>query len=73
MDEQLVRKAKRYASKQNRSLSGLITDFLQKQTSLPGNNQAQKNPFLEVAGVLDYEAVNNKKDDRTQYLLSKHD
>lgn len=72
MDEQLVKKAKRYASRQNKSLSGMITDWLEKQTSISGN-KVQKNPFLEVSGILDYEAIKESKDNRTQYLLSKHD
>ena len=73
MDEQLVKKAKQYASRQNKSLSGMITDLLQKQTALIDGKQQRKNPFLELAGILDYEALKNSKDDRTQYLLSKHD
>ena len=73
LDQEIIEKAKHYASEKKISLSRIVENYLNSLTSDKENNDIQISPFVKslsskvnIAGDYDY------KKDRAEYLENKH-
>ena len=74
VEESLINQAKALASKSGRSLSSIISEFL--QSLIDQNNRKQPGPDCPVvsrlAGILDMPADYDYKEDYRNHLMQKH-
>ena len=77
LDEQIIARAKKFASKNNQSLSSLVENYFQSLISTSINNVSERNKLKapitnSLRGVAKKLIIKNNKDFVTQELLKKY-
>ncbi|MFV8333553.1 DUF6364 family protein [Flavobacterium sp. GSP14] len=73
LDQEIIEKAKHYASEKKLSLSRIIENYLNSLTSDKTNNDIQISPFVKsLSSGIKIPADYNYKKDRTDYLEQKY-
>lgn len=73
LNQEVIEKAKQYASEKKLSLSRLIENYLNSLTSDKPNNDLQISPFVKsLSSGIKIPADYNYKKDRADYLEQKH-
>ncbi len=73
LDQEIIEKAKQYASEKKLSLSRLIENYLNSLTSDKSNDDLQISPFVKsLSSGISIPADYDYKKDRADYLEQKH-
>lgn len=73
LDQEIIEKAKHYASEKKISLSRIIENYLNSLTSDETNNDIQISPFVKsLSSGIKIPADYDYKKDRADYLEQKH-
>jgi len=73
LNQEVIEKAKQYASEKKLSLSRLVENYLNSLTSDKPNNDLQISPFVKsLSSGIKIPADYDYKKDRTDYLEQKH-
>lgn len=72
VDRQVVQKAKRYARKQNKSLSQLVTNYLKHVTAEESDGPDIDPVVLEIADEIPLDRVPASGDPKYRYLKDKY-
>ncbi len=73
LDQEIIEKAKHYASEKKISLSRIIENYLNSLTSDKTNNEIQISPFVKsLSSGIKIPADYDYKKDRADYLEQKH-
>ena len=73
LDQEIIEKAKHYASEKKLSLSRIIENYLNSLTSDKTNNDIQISPFVKsLSSGISIPADYNYKKDRADYLEQKY-
>lgn len=73
LDQEIIEKAKQYASEKKLSLSRLIENYLNSLTSDKSNDDLQISPFVKsLSSGIKIPADYDYKKDRADYLEQKH-
>ncbi|WP_396169727.1 DUF6364 family protein [Flavobacterium sp.] len=73
LDQEIIEKAKHYASEKKLSLSRIIENYLNSLTSDKTNNDIQISPFVKsLSSGIKIPADYDYKKDRADYLEQKH-
>ncbi len=72
VDKQVVRRAKRYAQGQKKSLSELVTTYLDFISSRAAEAPEIDPEVLELSGNIPMDKIPDIKDPKYQYLKEKH-
>jgi len=73
LDQEIIEKAKHYASEKKLSLSRIIENYLNSLTSDQTNNDIQISPFVKsLSSGIKIPADYDYKKDRADYLEQKH-
>ena len=72
VDRQVVQKAKRYARKQNKSLSQLVTNYLRHVTAEDSDASDIDPVVLEIADEIPVDRLPRHDDARYRYLRDKY-
>ncbi|MFV8364160.1 DUF6364 family protein [Flavobacterium sp. ZT3P35] len=73
LDQEIIKKAKHYASEKKLSLSRIIENYLNSLTSDKTNNDIQISPFVKsLSSGIKVPADYDYKKDRADYLEQKH-
>ncbi len=72
VDRQVVQKAKRYARKQNKSLSQLVTNYLRHVTSEDPDTSDIDPAVLEIADEIRVDRLPRHDDLKYRYLRDKY-
>ena len=73
LDQEIIEKAKHYASEKKLSLSRLIENYLNSLTSDKPNNDLQISPFVKsLSSAIKIPADYDYKKDRADYLEQKY-
>lgn len=73
LDQEIIEKAKNYASEKKISLSRLIENYFNSLTSDQSNNDLQISPFVKsLSSGVKIPADYDYKKDRADYLEQKH-
>ena len=73
LDQEIIEKAKHYASEKKISLSRIIENYLNSSTSDKTNNEIQISPFVKsLSSGIKIPADYDYKKDRADYLEQKH-
>ncbi len=73
LDQEIIEKAKHYASEKKLSLSRIIENYLNSLTSEKTNNDIQISPFVKSLSTgISIPADNDYKKDRAAYLDQKY-
>ena len=73
LDQEIIEKAKHYASEKKLSLSRIIENYLNSLTSDKTNNDIQISPFVKsLSSGIKVPADYDYKKDRTDYLEQKY-
>jgi hypothetical protein len=73
LDQEIIEKAKHYASEKKLSLSRIIENYLNSLTSDKTNNDIQISPFVKsLSSGIKIPADYDYKKDRTDYLEQKY-
>ena len=73
LDQEIIEKAKHYASEKKLSLSRIIENYLNSLTSDKTNNDIQISPFVKsLSSGIKVPADYDYKKERTDYLEQKH-
>ena len=73
LDQEIIEKAKHYASEKKLSLSRIIENYLNSLTSDKTNNEIQISPFVKsLSSGIKIPADYDYKKDRADYLEQKH-
>jgi hypothetical protein len=72
VDRQVVQKAKRYARKQNKSLSQLVTNYLRHVTSEDSGTSDIDPVVLEIADEIRLDRLPRDDDPKYRYLRDKY-
>ena len=73
LDQEIIEKAKHYASEKKISLSRIIENYLNSLTSDKTNNEIQISPFVKSLSIgIKIPADYDHKKDRADYLEQKH-
>lgn len=73
LDQEIIEKAKQYASEKKVSLSRIIENYLNSLTSDKTNNDIQISPFVKsLSSGIKIPADYDYKKDRADYLVQKY-
>ncbi|OAZ05307.1 hypothetical protein FLB_02670 [Flavobacterium succinicans] len=73
LDQEIIEKAKHYASEKKISLSRIVENYLNSLTSDKENNHIQISPFVKsLSSGIEIPADYDYKKDRADYLEQKH-
>jgi hypothetical protein len=73
LNQDVIEKAKRYASEEKLSLSRLIENYLNALTSVPANNQIEISDFVKsLSSNINLPADYDYKKERANHLDNKH-
>ena len=73
LDQEIIEKAKHYASEKKISLSRIIENYLNSLTSDKTNNEIQISPFVKsLSSGIEIPADYDYKKDRADYLEQKY-
>jgi hypothetical protein len=73
LDQEIIEKAKHYASEKKLSLSRIIENYLNSLTSDKTNNDIQISPFVKsLSSGIKIPADYDYKKDRADYLVQKY-
>lgn len=73
LDQEIIEKAKQYASEKKISLSRIVENYLNSLTSDKTNNDIQISPFVKsLSSGIEIPADYDYKKDRAEYLEQKH-
>ncbi|CAM3024194.1 hypothetical protein SAMN05444143_11915 [Flavobacterium succinicans] len=73
LDQEIIEKAKHYASEKKISLSRIVENYLNSLTSDKENNDIQISPFVKsLSSGIEIPADYDYKKDRADYLEQKH-
>lgn len=73
LDQEIIEKAKHYASKKKISLSRIVENYLNSLTSDKENNDIQISPFVKsLSSGIEIPADYDYKKDRADYLEQKY-
>lgn len=73
LNQDVIEKAKRYASEEKLSLSRLIENYLNALTSVPANNQIEISDFVKsLSNNINLPADYDYKKERANHLDNKH-
>ncbi len=72
VDKQVIRKAKRYAKGQRKSLSELVTTYLDFISSQPSETLDIDPEVLEASGQIPLDKIPDLKDPKYRYLKEKY-
>ena len=73
LDQEIIEKAKQYASEKKISLSRIVENYLNSLTSDKTKNDIRISPFVEsLSSGIEIPADYDYKKDRTEYLEQKH-
>lgn len=73
LDQEIIEKAKKYASEKKTSLSRIIENYLNSLTSDTTNNDIEISPFVKsLSSGITIPADYDYKKDRANYLEEKH-
>jgi hypothetical protein len=72
IDKSVIERAKKYAHRRRRSLSGLVENYLREVTRADLGNEEVTPVVAELSGVLPADAVTAHRDDYSDYLADKY-
>ena len=73
LDQEIIEKAKHYASEKKLSLSRIVENYLNSLTSDKTNNDIQISPFIKsLSSGISIPADYDYKKERAEYLEQKH-
>lgn len=73
LDKNIILKAKKYAKKRNISISKIVENYFENLTAEDNSIDEKITPLVkELSGVIDEAAIDNHKQDYSDYLTEKY-
>ena len=72
VDKRVVKRAKQYAKKHSKSLSEIVTDYLDFLSTKRGTENEIDSEVLEVADDISIDRIPNARDLKFQHLVDKY-